>query len=279
MFCLEGQHKTKNNWGFSDLASLLLLCSNGHNSLRRTAHRRSQHFCLDQHLHPLQKHWGMEGHVAQLFGSTYSCTSETSSQSEFPPKGEWISPAGSCGDTLLTGAQGRGTPFLLMPPRKLQQWVRRLLSVRMEERLELLQNPAGTKALPSATLMRGKQRVSGIQKLQWWLRLDVLPGRDTRKTAPASPADLLSQRRASALVMRVGLSYFPKPEIPEPLPVQIIEKKIRGNLLINLIHTNKEELALTSDHEMVKCRILWCKAKSSISTLDFGDQTLVRDLL
>lgn len=52
---------------------------------------------------------------------------------EWAPKGGCISAAGSCGDIqgLLTGAQGRGTPFLPMPPSKLQQWVRRLISVGM----------------------------------------------------------------------------------------------------------------------------------------------------
>lgn len=74
------------------------------------------------------------------------------------------------------------------------------------------------------------------------MRLDALPRRDTRKTASTPAADLLSLRRVSALIMRVGLSYVPKPGIPEPLPIQVIEKKIGGDLLINLICTNKEEL-------------------------------------
>lgn len=44
------------------------------------------------------------------------------------------------------------------------------------------------------------------------------------------------------MVLRVRLSYVPKPGVPEPLPVETIEKKIRGDILMNSIHTHREEL-------------------------------------
>lgn len=133
-----------------------------HNSLCRITHRRSQHFCLEQHLCLLQWWWSTTGHGSLLPRSTYPSTSETSSKSEFP-KVEFSSAARDCGDIqgLLTGA--RADKLLSCPyyqAQELQEWLRRLCISRDSKQVSdwnFSKTLQKSKPEHSATLIRGRQ--------------------------------------------------------------------------------------------------------------------------